>query len=165
VHEPLDLPVVVDKDRMRGRPFRAMHGDALDQAVRDLCPWAPYDEAVAADFLRRLRSLPDVRKRYELEHVVFSCPDPKLLAPQTRQMLRDLLEAIRTSVIRLGIHQRVKQWGAARTRELIAHKVSAAMRLRSTTWDPVEAADVDELAFLYATMCAYTSEWYNHHAI
>jgi len=39
------------------------------------------------------------------------------------------------------------------------------MRLTSMAWDAIEAADLDELAFLCGAICIGTTRWEVHHAV
>ena len=61
------------------------------------------------------------------------------------------------------MRRRLKRWGAARTLEEIANR--SCMRLTSRTWDALEVADLDELAFVYTAVCMCDDEWHLHNAI
>jgi hypothetical protein len=162
----LELPVVVDVERMRRRLAASLNADAVDQAIRELGPPDPHFEAIVGDLLGQLRSSPDARVRHELEHVVRSCPDPNILATGTRLLLHRLVEAIRSNMVRGEICQRVEQWGVARTREELAHRtLMSGMRLTSMAWDAIEAADLDELAFLCGAICMDTTRLEVHQAV
>jgi hypothetical protein len=102
---------------------------------------------------------------HELEHVVVSCPDPSLLSVDTRRMLGELVASIRSCISRYEMRHRVKQWGHARTLEEIANRTLSCMRLTSRTWDALEAADLDDLTFVYTAICMDNHEWHLHHAI
>ena len=163
--EEIALPVVLDEARMRQRLAPVLNGAAVEEAVSNLGPLDSQGSALLTDLLGMLCSTPAARTRHDLEYVVLSCPDPRLLAPETRQMLRDLVEARHASMVRYEVRQRVERWGAAMTRELIARQTSARVRLTSATWDAIEAADLDELTFVYTAICMHTHEWHLHHAI
>ncbi len=151
--EEVELPVVVDAERLRRRLAASLAGDALDQAIRRMGP-DPYLEAMAGDLLGMLRSTSDGRVHHELEHVVLSCPDPDGLGTGTRELFRGLVDAIRANIVRWEIRERIRQWGAPRTREAIARRtLMSGMRLTSMAWDAIEAAELDELAFLYVAAC------------
>jgi len=162
----LELLVVVDGERMRRRLAASLNAHAIDQAICELSPPAPHFEAIMGDLLGQLRSSPDARVRHELEHVVPSCPDPNILATGTRLLLHRLVEAIRSNMVRGEICQRVEQWGVARTREELAHRtLMSGMRLTSMAWDAIEAAELDELAFLYGAICMDTTRLEVHQAV
>lgn len=162
----LELPVVVDALRMRRRLAASVNARAVDQAIRELCPPDPRFEAIMGDLLGQLRSSPDARVRHELEHVVATCPDPKILATGTRRLLHRLVEAIRSNMVRGEIRQRVEQWGVAQTCEQLAHRtLMSGLRLTSMAWDAIEAADLDELAFLYGAICMDTTRLEVHQAV
>jgi hypothetical protein len=167
--EEVALPVVLDEARMRRRLAVAMDGDALEEAVRGLAPtdsqWDPGYRALMADLLGALNARPGARVRHELEHVVLSCPVPDLLAAETRRMFRELVVAIRSCMARNEIRHRVAQWGAARTLEALADRTLRCVRLTSRTWDFLETADLDELAFVYTAICMDNHEWHLHHAL
>jgi len=164
--ENLELPVVVDGARLRQRLAASMNADALDRAIRELGPPDPHHDAILGDLLGCLRSSPDARVRHELEHVVRSCPDRKLLGTGTRLLLQRLVEAIRSNMVRLELREQVEQWGAARTREALAQgTLKIGMRLTSTAWDAIEAAELDELAFLCGAICMDTTGWEVHQAV
>jgi hypothetical protein len=64
------------------------------------------------------------------------------------------------------IRHRVEQLGASRAREALARATQVRyLRLSSTAWDAVEAADLDELAFLIGATCFDTTRWETHHAV
>lgn len=167
--EEVALPVVMDEERMRRRLTIAMDGDALEEALSDLVPTDlqldPPHRAVIADLLGTLNNRPGARVRHELEHVAASCSDPHLLAPDTRRMLHELVAAIRSCMARYEIRHRVEQWGVTRMLEELANRTLSCMRLTSRTWDILEAADLDELAFVYTAICMDNHEWHLHHAV
>jgi hypothetical protein len=77
-----------------------------------------------------------------------------------------LLEAIRSNVVRAELHQRIEAWGAAWAHEALAHVTQErGLRLTSNAWDAIEAADLDELAFLHGVLCVNTMRWEIHHAV
>jgi hypothetical protein len=118
------------------------------------------------DLLGLLRSSPDARVWHELEHVVPTCPDPDILTSGTRRLLHSLVKAIRSNLVRGKVCQRVKQWGVAQTREELAHQtLTSGIRLTSMAWDAIEAADLDELAFLYGATCMDTTGLEVHQAV
>jgi hypothetical protein len=39
------------------------------------------------------------------------------------------------------------------------------VRLTSRAWDAIEAADLDELAFLHGVLCVKSTRWEIHHAV
>jgi hypothetical protein len=80
-------------------------------------------------------------------------------------MLRELVASIRSCTANYEMSHRVKQWGAARTLEEIANRTLSCMRLTSRTWDALEAADLDDLTFVYTAICMDNHEWHLHHAI
>jgi len=164
--EELELPVVVDVARLRRRLAASLSAGALDQAIRELGPPDPHHEAILGDLLGCLRNSPAARVRHELEHVVRTCPDPKLLGMGTRLLLQRLVEAIRSNMVRQELREQVEQWGAARTREALAHgTLKIGMRLTSMAWDAIETAELDELAFLCGTICMDTTGWELHQAV
>ncbi len=164
--QEVELPVVVDPERLRRRLASSLSGDALDQAIRQLGPPDPQLEAVLGDLLGLLRSTPDARVRHELEHVVLSCPDPDGLGTGTRELLRGVVDAIRSNIVRWEIRERIRQWGAARTREALARRtLMSGMRLTSMAWDAIEVAELDELAFLYVAACLDTTRLEIHQAV
>ena len=167
--EEVALPVVLDEERMRRRLAVAMGGDALEKAVGELVPpdlqLDPQHRAVLANLLGTLDSKPGARVRHELEHVVLSCSDLDLLTSETRRMFHELVAAIRSCMTRHEIRHRVEQWGTTRTLEELAHRTLSCMRLTSRTWNVLEAADLDELAFVYTAICMNNHEWHLHHAI
>jgi hypothetical protein len=164
--EEVELPVIVDIERMRRRLASSMTADAIDKTIRALCPEDPYADAFLADMIGLLRRSSDARVRHELEHVVLSCRDPDLLAPGTRLLLRSIVEAIRSGMVRGEIRERVEQWGAALTRELFARgTLKLGVRLTSMAWDAIESADLEELAFLYAMTGIDATSWDVHHAV
>jgi hypothetical protein len=167
--EEVALPVVLEEKRIRQRLVGAMDGDALEEALGELVPvdmqLDPDYRAVMADLLGALNNRPGARVRHELEHVVLSCSAPDLLAAETRRMFRELVVAIRSCMARNEIRHRVEQWGAARTLEELADRTLRCMRLTSRTWDFLEAADLDELAFVYTAICMDDHEWHLHHAL
>jgi hypothetical protein len=147
--EAFELPVVVDAERVRKRLTAFMNADALDQATEALCPMDPYTQGLLGDMLARSDSAPGGRARHELKHVVLTCPDPGVLGADTRQLLNNLAETIRSGMVRMELRERVEQWGAVRTRETIARRVrDLGPQLTSMAWDAIEAAELDELAFL-----------------
>jgi hypothetical protein len=164
--EEFKSPVVMDVERMRRRLVGTMEASALDEALRTLGPPAPYQEAMFGDLLGRLRSRPDARVRHELEHVVPTCRDPNYLEPGTRQLLRAVLDVARSAVIRGELRHRTEQWGTVQTREALARMTQErGVRLTSMAWDAIEAADLDELAFLHGVLCVNTMRWEIHHAV
>jgi hypothetical protein len=74
-----------------------MEAGALDAALRRL-DLQTLPGTMFGDLLGQLRSRPDARVRYELEHVVPACRDPSRLDPGTRRLLCALLDAIRSNV-------------------------------------------------------------------
>jgi hypothetical protein len=164
--EELELPVVTDVERLRHRLAGSLPPDALDRAIRYLGPPNPHHEVVYGDLLGLLRTAPEARVRHELEQVVLSCPDPDGLHVGTRQVLRGLVEAIQANAVRWEVRARAEQWGADRTREELAYRTrTSGMRLTSMAWDAIEAADLDELAFLYVAACMDTSRLEVHQAV
>lgn len=164
--EELELPVVVDDDRLRRRLAAGLRADALEEAIDELRePDLPFG-AILGDLLGRIRDSPDGRMRHELEHAVCSCRDLNLLATETRQLLHALLEKIRAHVVRAELRERAEQWGAARTCELVARGTQdRGLRLTSMAWDEIEAADLDELALLLAATCVDTTTLEVHQAV
>ncbi len=155
--EELELPVVMDAPRLRRWLAASLDADVVDEALRLLGPPDPHLEAIAGDLLGRLRRSPDARVRHELEHVVLSCADPARLGAGTRQLLHRAVEAIRSNMVRWELRERIEQWGAARTREALAHRaLTSGLRFTSMAWDAIELADLDELAFLFAAACMDT---------
>lgn len=166
LREEIEPPVVVDAGRLRRRLAANLRGDALERAVHQLGPLNPHVEAMASDLLGMLRRLPDARVRHELEYVVRVCPDPDGLAPETRELVRELVRGIHASVVRWELRERVGQWGAARTREEIARRtLSSGMCLTGVAWDAIEVADLDELAFVYVAVCMDTTRLEVHQAV
>ena len=164
--EEIELPVVADPERLRQRLAASLNADEVDRAVRVLGPPDPHEEAIYGDLLGLLRRSPGARVRHDLEHVVRSCPDPARLDTGTRQLLHQLLEAIRSTMARAELRERIEQWGLARTREALARRTQqVSMTLTSQAWDAIERADPDELAFLYAALCIATTQWEIHHAV
>ena len=167
--EEVALPVVLAEARIRQRLAVAMDDDALEEALGELIPidlqLDSQHHAAMADLFGTLNNTLGARVRHELEHVVLSCSAPELLAAETRQMLRELVVAIRSCMARNEIRHRVAQWGVARTLELLADRTLRCMRLTSMTWDFLEVADLDELAFVYTAICMDNHEWHLHHAL
>ncbi len=164
--EEVELPVVVDPERLRRRLAAGLSGGALDEAVRQLGPCDPYLEAKAGDVLGLLRRTPGARVRHELEHAVLACPDPDGLDAGTRHLLRELVGTIRASIVRWELRARIEQRGAIATREALARRTLASgMCLTSMAWDAIEAADLDELAFLYMAACVDTHRLEVHQAV
>jgi hypothetical protein len=157
--ESFELPIVVDEKRLRRRLKRAVAPDLLDRAVDELIPPDPAIEAALETFAEQYRSrVPAERVDHELEHIVCSCSDPDHLSAETRQLLHRLLSAIRRAVAREGVRERVEEWGVVRTRKEIALRVRMSkLCLTSKTWDLIEAADLDELTFLYGAACIDTT--------
>jgi len=58
----------------------------------------------------------------------------------------------------------VRAWAASPLEE-IADRTVRCMRLTSRTWDFLEVADLDELAFVYTAICMDNHEWHLHHAL
>lgn len=155
--EEIELPVVVDGERLRRRLGAALRGEELEKAIRGMGPPDPYFEAIAGDLLGLLRSAPDARVCHELEHVVLSCPDPDGLSAETRMVLRRLVGVIHSNIVRWELRERIEQWGLVRTREALARRtLSSGMCLTSMAWDAIEVAELDELAFLYMAACMDT---------
>jgi hypothetical protein len=97
---------------------------------------------------------------------VATCRDPSQLHPGTQQLLRSLLDAIGSAIVREELRHRVEQLGASRAREALARATQARyLRLSSMAWDAIETADLDELAFLISATCFDTSRWETHHAV
>lgn len=164
--EEVEPPVVADVERMRRRLAPCLSDHAIDLAVRVLGPPDPCRDAVLGDLLGLLRRTSDARVRHELEHVVLSCPGPDGLYTGTRDLLRSLVDAIRTGMVRWEIRARVERWGAARTREELAYRTrTGGLRLTSMAWDAIESADLDELAFLYTAACMDASRLEAHWVI
>lgn len=164
--EALDPPVVMDAARLRRRLAASLDAEALDHAISDLGPPDPHTRAILGDVLGLLTSTPRARLHHELEHVVHSCPDPARLGEATRQLLRNVLEVARSAEVRGELRERIAQWGAIRTREALARTtIQRNLRLTSTTWDAIESADLDELAFLFGVACIDTTRWDVHHAV
>jgi hypothetical protein len=159
--ENFELPVAVDVARLRRRLAFTMDADAISQAVKTLAP--PTDEAIQEELLRRLRSIQRARVSGELELVVPTCRDPSRLQPETQRVLRTLIEAIRSNMAHWMLRHQVRQWGAARAREALAQR--CRLRLTSMAWDAIEAADLDELAFLFGATFIDTDEWNNYHGV
>jgi len=163
--EELELPVVVDAERLRRRLGASLDACALEQAIRQLGPPDPRSEAFLGELVSVLRSSPGGRVRHDLEHVVCSCRDLDLLGTGTRFLLHRLVE-MSHDVARKKLRKRVGRWGAARAREAFARMMQeTGMRLTSMAWDAVEAADLDELAFLCGAICMHTTRWEVHHAV
>ena len=81
-------------------------------------------------------------------------------------LLDNLVEVIRSNMVRGEFRERVEQWGVAQTREALARQtMKHGLRLTSMAWDAIEAADVDELAFLCAAAGMDTTSWEIHHAV
>ena len=147
--EAFELPVVVDAERVRKRLAASLNADALEQAIGSLCPPDPYTQGLLGDMLARFDRSPHARLRHELKHVVLTCPDPSVLGTDTRQLLNNLVETIRSGVVRMELRERVEQWGSMRTREAIARQTrERGLQLTSMAWDAIETAQLDELAFL-----------------
>jgi len=164
--EKLELPVVLDAERLRRRLAAFMTADMLDRTIRDLTPPSPFFGAISDDLFSRLRRTPDDRLCHDLENVVLSCPDPAQLSAPTRRLLRKLVESIRSHVVRGELRQQVEQWGAARTRTAIARgALQREIHLTSMTWDAIEVADLDELAFVYGAISMKTREWRGRRAL
>jgi hypothetical protein len=164
--EKLELPVVVDAARLRRRLAAALEGDVLDQAVLTLSPLDRYAEAMLGDLLGLVHELPDMRVHYELEHVVLSCRDPNLLSTETRLVLHTLVEGTRSNAARWEIRERMEQGGRARALAALAHRIMKHnILLTSRAWDAIEAADLNELAFLYAAVCGKSMAWVVHQAV
>jgi hypothetical protein len=162
----LELPVVTDSERLRRRLAGSVTSAVVEQAIRELCPPDPHLDAILGDLLGQMRSQPDARVRYELEHIARSCPDPDRLGTETRLVLRTLVEGIHANVARGEIREQIEQWGAARARESLARQtLRGHVRLSSMAWDAIEAADLDELAFLYVASCVDTRRFEVHHAL
>jgi hypothetical protein len=160
------LPVIVDAARLRRRLAARLKGDALDEAIRMLGLPDRCSEAFADELLTRLRSTAGARFHYELEQIACACPDLSRLAAETRDLLHGLVAAIRSNVRRGKLRARLERWGAARAREELAQKTQQiGVRLTSSTWDAIEAAGLDELAFRYAATCLHTTRWETHHAV
>lgn len=163
--EDVELPVVTDVDRMRRRLAASLSARAVNRAVRRLEPSSPELDVPVDELIGSLDTRPEARVEHELERVVLSCPHPVCLGAGTRHLLRELINAIHSNVVRGAIRERVRQWGAARTREEIARRAQRRMCLTWRAWDVIEAADLDELAFLYAAVCMDTRFLYVHQAV
>lgn len=164
--EELELPVVMDAERTRRRLVGHVDADTLAQAIRALCPTASPADAILGDLLGLLRRSPGARVRHELEHVVCTCPDPWRLEVGTRRLLHEVLETIRSNVVRREVREQAEQWGMARTREALARGTQrSGIRLTSMAWDAIEAADLDELAFLLGATCVNTTGLEVHQAV
>jgi hypothetical protein len=100
------------------------------------------------------QSRPGVRFRDEMLTGIFSCTDRARLCPQTRRLLDHVVGFIESHAWQGELRERVERWGTARTREAIAQQTQmSGIWLTSMTWDAIETADLDELAFLYAASC------------
>jgi hypothetical protein len=164
--EDVKPPVVMDAERLRRRLEMGLQGDTLDRALRLLGPPDLYGEALADHCLDLLRRSAEARIRHELEHVVRACADPRRLSTETQQLLLRLIEVVRSNIVLGELRERAEQWGATRMREELARRTQAiGMRLTSMAWDAIEAADLDELAFLYAATCTNTARFEVHHAV
>lgn len=147
--EAFELPVVVDAERVRKRLAASMDADALEQTIESLCPLDPYTQALLGDMLAHYDRSPRGRFYHELEHVVLTCPDPSVLGTDTRQLFNNLALTIRSAVIRMELREKVEQWGSVRAREAIARRTQEyGLRLTAMAWDGIEAAELNELAFL-----------------
>jgi hypothetical protein len=164
--EKFEPPVVMDVARLRSRLAASLDTDAVNAAVDRLGPHSTELYTIVGDLLAALCGQPSARVRHELEHVVATCRDPSQLHPGTQQLLRSLLDAIGSAIVRGEIRHRVEQLGASRAREAFARATQARyLRLSSMTWDAIETADLDELAFLAGATCFDTSRWETHHAV
>lgn len=159
--EKFELPVAVDVARLRRRLASTMNAAAISKAVKTLAP--PADEAVQEELLRRLRSIQRARVSGELEIVAPTCRNPGELQPGTQQVFCALIETIHSNVARWNLRHQVRQWGAARAREAIVQKCK--LRLTAMAWDAIEAADLDELAFLLGATFIDTLGWNNYHGV
>jgi hypothetical protein len=156
--EAFELPVVVDAERVRKRLAASMNADALEQAIDSLCPLCPYTQALLGDMLARFDRSPCGRLHHELKHVVLTCPDPSVLGTDTRQLLNNLVETIRSGMVRMELRERVEQWGSVRACEAIARETrERGLQLTSMAWDDIETAQLDELAFLLGATCVDTT--------
>ena len=164
--EKFEPPVVMDVARLRSRLAASLDADAVNQAVDGLGPHSTELYAMVRDLLAGLCGQPSARVRHELEHVVATCCDPRQLHPGTQQLLRSLLDAIGSAIVRGEIRHRVEQLGASQARESLARATQVRyLRLSSMAWDAVETADLDELAFLIGATCFDTTRWETHHAV
>lgn len=164
--EKFELPVVMDVARLRSRLAASLDADAVNAAVDRLGPHSTDLHAIVGDLLAVLCGQPSARVRHELEHVVATCRDPSQLHPGTQQLLRSLLDAIHSTIVRGEIRHRVEQLGVSQAREALARATQERyLRLSSMAWDAVETADLDELAFLIGATYFDTSRWETHHAV
>jgi hypothetical protein len=70
------------------------------------------------------------------------------------------------SILGEEFRQRIEQWGAAQTREVLARMTfERSVRLTSMAWDAIEVADLDELAFLLGALCVGPMGLEVHHAV
>lgn len=162
--EEFESPVALSAERIQQRLMGRMTARALNQALRALSPPDPHREAVDAELLCRLRSCS--RVDYELERIVRTCRDPNQLDPRTQRLLCTFLDAVRSNIARAELRRQIEALGVAKAREALAHvTMKRGLRLTSATWDAIETADIDELAFLHGVLSAYSSTWDIHHAV
>jgi hypothetical protein len=151
--EPFELPVVLDRERMRQR-LAGLPADLINKLIEELGPPSPEVEALLNEVIAGFQSCPGVRFRDEMLTGVFSCTDRARLCPQTRRLLDHVIGFIESHAWQGALRERVQRWGTARTREAIAQQTQmSGIWLTSMTWDAIETADLDELAFLYAASC------------
>jgi hypothetical protein len=164
--QKLELPVVAEVSRMRGRLAAGLDAEAIDLAVRTLGTPDRHCGAILWDLLGILRSQAGARIRHELEHVAPSCRDLGSLAPDTRQLFHQLLDVVHTSIERGELRQRIGQWSATRTHEVIARAtLERHVTLTSMAWDAIMVADVEELAFVLGVLCMDTTRLESHQAV
>lgn len=164
--EKFEPPVVVDVARLRSRLAASMDADAVNTAVSRVGPHSTDLYRIVGDLLGSRFGQLGARVRHELEHVVATCREPSQLDPETQQLLRSVLEAIGSTVVRGKFRHLVEQLGASRAREAIARTTQLCyLRLSSMSWDAIETADLDELAFLFAAAASHSSRWEAHHAV
>jgi len=141
--ERVELPVVADPARLRGRLAAEIDGDELDVAVRGLAPVHALAESIAADLLGVMRS-----------------------TSVESQVRHELVRSIRAQVHATELQERISQWEPVRAREAIARATSSCeLRLTAAAWDAIETADLAELAFMLAAARAHTGGWELHHAL
>lgn len=156
--EPFELPVVLDRARLRQR-LAGLPADLLEQLIGELGPPSAEVEAFLNQALAGFDSRPGAIFRDEMQTDIFSCTDPARLCPQTRRLLDHVVGFIESHAWRGELRERVERWGTSRTREAIAQQTqTSGIWLTSMAWDAIEAADLDELAFLYAASCVSVTD-------
>lgn len=151
--EELGLPVIVEPERLRRRLAVSMRGGKLEEACRLLGPWEQGSEGTFGVLLALLAGASCAGVREDFADAVLSCRDPECLSIGTRQLLREIVEVIRSNTVRWRIHEQIRQLGGARAREELARlTLAGGMCLTSMAWDAIEVANPDELAFLYTAV-------------